>query len=243
MELTERTLSNNKIKQFILKIDFFSNDVNDFASIVNDISKYFTRLEQRTHINYNVNLNQEELIKEQTPDYVLIDEKRALILTLSTFQNALIIESSQYINNSSYKDILKIVNDAIIKLKLEIQCKRIGMRYINSFQCKTPKDIAKVFNRDKAKTITSICQENKISRVIVQEAYNLENSKLRSQYGIPNKFYPAVMTLYDLLLDIDSFDDTTHPFEEWDEVIRNLNHTAYDEFIKSMNPKYIESLK
>ena len=122
MELTERTLSNNKIKQFILKIDFFSNDVNDFASIVNDISKYFTRLEQRTHINYNVNLNQEELIKEQTPDYVLIDEKRALILTLSTFQNALIIESSQYINNSSYKDILKIVNDAIIKLKLEIQC-------------------------------------------------------------------------------------------------------------------------
>lgn len=117
------------------------------------------------------------------------------------------------------------------------------MRYINSFQCKTPKDIAKVFNRDKAKTITSICQENKISRVIVQEEYNLENSKLRSQYGIPNKFYPAVMTLYDLLLDIDSFDDTTHPFEEWDEVIRNLNHTAYDEFIKSMNPKYIESLK
>ena len=31
MELTERTLSNNKIKQFILKIDFFSNDVNTLA--------------------------------------------------------------------------------------------------------------------------------------------------------------------------------------------------------------------
>lgn len=243
MELNERTLSNNKIKQFILKIDFVSNDVNDFASIVNNISMHFSRLEQRMHINYNINLNQDELEKQQTPDYVLIDEGKAMLLTFSTFHNALTIESSKYINNNDYKEILKIVNEAIIKLGLPIQCKRIGIRFINNFQCKTMKDVHKIFNKDKAKNITSICQKNKISRVIIQEEYNLEYSKLRSQYGIPNKFYPSVMTTYDLLLDIDSFDDSTHSFEEWNEVIKNLNHIAYDEFIETMNPKYIESLK
>ncbi len=243
METTERTLSNNQIKQFILKIDFVSNDVNDFATIVNDISKHFTRLEQRTHINYNINLSQEELQKEQTPDYVLIDESKALSLTFSTFQNALVVESSQYLNNSCYKDVLSIVNESIIKMKLQIQCKRIGMRFINNFQCKTLKDIAKIFSKDKAKSITTVCHEDRVSRVIIQEEYNLGNSKLRSQYGVPNKFYPAIMTTYDLLLDIDSFDDSTHSHEEWDDVIRNLNHTAYDEFEKSMNPKYLASLK
>lgn len=247
MEQMDRTLPNNGIKKFILKIDFVSNDVNDFALIVNEVSKHFTRLEQRTHINYNVKVDvkadKEELKKEETPDYVLIDEERSLNLILSTFQNVLVIETSKYINNLVYKECLKIVKDAIEKLGLQIQCKRIGMRYINSFHCKALKEIKKIFSRDKANTIFIICQENNLSRVIIQKEFNMETSKLRSQYGLPNKFYPAKMTTYDLLLDIDSYDDSTHSFEEWDDVIRNLNHRAYDEFLKSIDPKYIENLK
>lgn len=247
MEQVDRTLYNNGIKKFILKIDFVSNDVNDFASIVNNISRHFTRLEQRTHINYNINvdlrLEKEEVKKEQTPDYVLIDETKSLNLTFSTFQNALIIETARYVNNVSYKECLKVVTDSISKLALNIQCKRIGMRYINSFKSKSPKEIGKVLSKEKAKILSGICQENQLSRVIVQEEYNTDNSKLRLQYGVPNKFYPAVMTTYDLLLDIDSYDDSTHPFEEWDNVIRNLNHMAYDAFVKSMNAQYVENLK
>ncbi len=247
MEQIDRTLYNNEIKKFILKIDFISNDVNDFASLVNKISKHFTRLEQRTHINYNINVNlnqdREEVKKERTPDYVLIDEAKSLNLTFSTFQNALFIETAKYVNNINYKECLKIVKDAIIELALNIQCKRIGMRYINSFQCKSPKDIGKVLSKEKAKIFTGICQKSQLSRIIVQEEYNTDNFKLRLQYGVPNKYYPAVMTTYDLLLDIDSYDDSNHSLEEWDDVIGNLNHAAYDVFVQSINPKYIESLK
>lgn len=247
MEQIDRTLYNNEIKKFILKIDFVSNEVNDFASIVNNISKQFTRLEQRTHINYNINVDlkqdKEEVRKEQTPDYVLIDEMKSLNLTFSTFQNALIIETAKYVNNISYKECLKIVKDSIIELALNIQCKRIGMRYINSFQCKALKEIGKILSKEKAKVLSGICHEDQLSRAIVQEEYNTDNSKLRLQYGMPNKFYPAVMTTYDILLDIDSYDDSTHPFEEWDDVIRNLNHMAYGAFIRSMNSQYIENLK
>lgn len=247
MEQIDRTLYNNNVKKFILKIDFTSNDVNDFLLIVNEISKHFTRLEQRTHINYSINVNlqqnKDDVKKEQTPDFVLVDEERCLYLTFSTFQNALIIETSKYLNNESYKKCLDIVYCAIKKLGIQIQSKRIGMRYINGFQCKTMKDISKVFSKDKSKVFTEICQREYLSRVIVQEEYNTRDYKLRSQYGIPNKFYPAIMTTYDLLLDIDSYDDSNHSFEEWDDVIMNLNHAAYDKFDQSITPKYKESLR
>lgn len=247
MEKVDRTLYNNEIKKFILKIDFVSNDVSDFASLVNNISKNFTRLEQRTHINYNINLNlkqdKEEVRKEQTPDYVLINDTTSLNLTFSTFQNALIIETAKYVNNESYKECLRLVGNAIMELSINIQCKRIGMRYINSFQCKSPKEIGKVLSKEKAKMLLGICKEEQLSRVIVQEEYNTDSSKLRVQYGVPNKFYPAVMKTYDILLDIDSYDDSTHPFDEWDDIIKNLNHLAYRVFVESMNYQYIEKLK
>lgn len=247
MEKVDRTLYNNEIKKFILKIDFASNDVSDFASLVNNISKNFTRLEQRTHINYNINLNlkqdKEEVRKEQTPDYVLINDTTSLNLTFSTFQNALIIETAKYVNNESYKECLRLVGNAIMELSINIQCKRIGMRYINSFQCKSPKEIGKVLSKEKAKMLSGICKEEQLSRVIVQEEYNTDSSKLRVQYGVPNKFYPAVMKTYDILLDIDSYDDSTHPFDEWDDIIKNLNHLAYRVFVESMNYQYIEKLK
>lgn len=247
MEKVDRTLYNNEIKKFILKIDFVSNDVSDFASLVNNISKNFTRLEQRTHINYNINLNlkqdKEEVRKEHTPDYVLINDTTLLNLTFSTFQNALIIETAKYVNNESYKECLRLVGNAIMELSINIQCKRIGMRYINSFQCKSPKEIGKVLSKEKAKMLSGICKEEQLSRVIVQEEYNTDSSKLRVQYGVPNKFYPAVMKTYDILLDIDSYDDSTHPFDEWDDIIKNLNHLAYRVFVESMNYQYIEKLK
>ncbi len=247
MEKVDRTLYNNEIKKFILKIDFVSNDVSDFASLVNNISKNFTRLEQRTHINYNINLNlkqdKEEVRKEQTPDYVLINDTTSLNLIFSTFQNALIIETAKYVNNESYKECLRLVGNAIMELSINIQCKRIGMRYINSFQCKSPKEIGKVLSKEKAKMLSGICNEEQLSRVIVQEEYNTDSSKLRVQYGVPNKFYPAVMKTYDILLDIDSYDDSTHPFDEWDDIIKNLNHLAYSVFVESMNDQYIEKLK
>lgn len=243
MEQLDKTLYHNGIKKFILKIDFISNDVAAFAHIVNEISTNFTRLEQRIHTNFNIIMDEEKVRKEQTPDYVLINKDKGLNLTFSTFQNAMIIEMSQYINNKGYRECIETVKEAIIKLGLQIQSKRIGMRYINSFQCNALNNIKKIFNKEKAKIVMGICNESNLSRVIIQEEFNTENSKLRSQYGIPNRLYPAIMTTYDLLLDIDSYDDSMHCFEEWENVIRMLNHEAYGKFIEFMNPDFIETLK
>ena len=88
-----------------------------------------------------------------------------------------------------------------------------------------------------------IASKEKVSRIINQEEYNLDSSKLRVVYGIPNKFYPAILNNFDLLLDIDSIDDTQESIGNWEQVLKNLNHAAYHKFVEFMLPKYLETLK
>jgi len=75
------------------------------------------------------------------------------------------------------------------------------------------------------------------------EEYNNEGMKMRFQYGIPNKFYPSVITVFDLVLDIDSFIESESSVNEWEGIISKLNHAAYGKFVKEINPNYIEDLK
>ena len=82
-----------------------------------------------------------------------------------------------------------------------------------------------------------------ISRVISQEEYNFSNSKLRLQYGIPNKFYPGLLNNYDLVLDIDSYLDSRTIVSDWTLVLSDLNHKAYDIFQESISQNLLESLK
>lgn len=243
MEGENRTLFNNCIKNFILRIDFNSNNVEDFKRIVTEISAKFSRLESRQHINYTLNLDRDKMTKENMPDFVLINEEKALLLTFSTFNNALIIEISKYIDNKIYKEFMDIVISALKKLKINIESKRIGMRYINQFPCKSIRGISKILNKEKTKIITLMCENEFVSRVIAQEELNDSETKLRVQYGIPNKFYPAIITTFDLLLDIDSYDDSTHSIDDWNETIRDLNHKAYDSFTRFMNTNNLGNYK
>ncbi len=82
-----------------------------------------------------------------------------------------------------------------------------------------------------------------ISRAIAYQEYNADGNKTRVQYGIANKYYPAVISSYDLVLDIDAYFDTNILLEDWSAKISDLNHTAYSCFIETMNEKYLLGLK
>jgi hypothetical protein len=81
------------------------------------------------------------------------------------------------------------------------------------------------------------------SRVIGVEEYNAEGYKMKFQYGIPNKFYPSAITNYDLIMDIDSYIQSSSSLDEWESIIADLNHSAYQRFIAEINDKYLEELK
>lgn len=88
-----------------------------------------------------------------------------------------------------------------------------------------------------------MANEPELSRIIGVEEYNNDGYKLRFQYGIPNKFYPSVMTVYDLIMDIDSYIESTSTISEWEQIIVNLNHAAYRKFINEINENYLKELK
>jgi hypothetical protein len=244
--IPNRALTKNAISQFILRIDFLPNIEIDFVSIINSLSIYFDRTEKRMLTNFQVNISdgKSEVNKTEDFDYVLVNDTTKMSITFSTHLKAFWIETGNYIDNSTYT---KVINQIIETIKIlnptEVYSKRIGMRFINEFKCSNKKTISKILNSNISKSINYMSSQEDISRVISQEEYNFSTSKLRLQYGIPNKFYPAILNNFDLLLDIDSFDDTQQEISIWTQILENLNHVAYTKFIFSLNPKYLLELK
>lgn len=240
-----KTLTKNSIKSFILRIDLIKTSDLDFSKIVSEMSKYFDRTEKRQISNFSINFTEgsSKITQQESFDFVLTSESKVLAMTFSETQTAFWIESGHYKDNSLYKSIINQTIEVINGICSEIESKRIGLRYVNEFKCEKIKNISAIYGKRLASILRSMINGDSQSRIIGMEEYNYEDYKLRVQYGIPNKFYPSVISVFDLLLDIDSYVDRTNSVEEWNEVIAKLNHSAYDQFIKEINQKYLESIK
>lgn len=243
---TDNTLHKNLVKNFILRIDLIKTEENTMFKIANAMSKYFDRIEKRQLSNFEIEVTTAESKIRQNDkfDYVLVSESRNLNMTFSEVQDAFWIESNQYKNNSIYKEIIECAVNEIKLHTNSVESKRLGLRYINEFRCERKKDIGKIYGKRLSSIVKNMSQgsDNK-SRIIGVEEWNCDGLKTRIQYGIVNKFYPSVITLWDLLLDIDSFIESTHDINECSGVIRELNHNAYEKFMAEMNPKFIESIR
>lgn len=241
----ERMLIKNKLKTFLLRIDLINDDECRIAKIVEKMSKFFDRTEKRQVNNFTVNftINNSNVTQKESFDYVLTSEANPISMTFSETHNAFWLESKQYRSNEIYKDVINKTIGVIVEECGEFQSKRIGLRYVNEFECDKLRNITNVYGKRLSTIVKTMIHCGIQSRLIGMEEYNNEGYKMRLQYGIPNKFYPSVLSVYDLLLDIDSYTDSTNTIDEWNEVITNLNHAAYNKFISEMNPKYIEGLK
>ena len=202
-----RTLSKNKIKNFILRVDLIKKDGLEISKIAEKMSQHFERTEKRQVNNFTINFTkgESELSNIKAYDYVLISELKHLSITFSETHNAFWLECNQYRNNGVYKDIISKVIEVINHCIEGVEAKRIGMRFINEYDCKSIKDISKIYGKRLSTILKTILNDSRQIRVIGLEEYNNEGHKLRLQYGIPNKYYPAVLTLYDLIFDIDSY--------------------------------------
>jgi uncharacterized protein (TIGR04255 family) len=241
----DRTLTRNSIKNFILRVDLIKNESLDIPKIASMLSKRFDRAEKRQVSNLEIAFTKgSSSIKQQESfDYVLTSETKSISMVFSEIQSAFWIESSQYRNNSIYKEIMELVANDIIGTCGEVESKRIGLRYINEFKCENPKSIISIFGKRLSSIVKQMAAKTNTSRIIGMEEYNDEGYKIRLQYGVPNKFYPSLITVYDLLLDIDSYIENSNNIKEWINIISKLNHAAYDKFIEEINPKYLQELK
>jgi uncharacterized protein (TIGR04255 family) len=239
-----RTLINNNVTQFILRLDFHLPAILKFEEIIEKLSDTFDRTERRSSTNFIVNNIQGEfsITKSSAEDYVMLIESSQLSVTFSPSQAAIWLETNHYKNSSTYKDVILKITNIMKAINPTLKSRRIGLRYINEFKCPKITQIKNYINTVLTKNIQSMCSRKYISRVIAQEEYNFDKSKLRLQYGIPNKFHPATLKNFDIILDIDSFDDSQQSLDNFESIISDLNHKAYEVFYESVNKKYLEEI-
>lgn len=236
MEKIENTiLTNNSISHFLIKIDFNDIEDSDITKIIKDVSILFDRTDKIILSNIEVNVANSEVNKTEVTNYVLINETTGAKLTFSQNNKTITYETNNYTDKNTYKNIFDEVIKSISINKLNISSKRIGMRFINSFTCNILKNVSKIFNTNISKNIIYMASQDNITRVISQEEYNFDNNKCRIQYGILNKYYPAILKNYDLTLDIDSFENTFQNYEEWNKILDELNHSSFKMFVKCIN--------
>lgn len=243
--IDKKTLSKNCIKNFILKVDIIKNENCKLNQIAEDLSESFDRVEKRQINNLTINFtsNNADLCKNQSFNYVLISESDSIMVTFSESSNSFWIESSQYKSNSVYKKIVEKIVKVGSDLCGEFESKRIGLRYINEFKCDKLKELSNIYDKRLASIVKSMLVGKKQIRAICVEEYNVDEYKWRLQYGIPNKFYPEPISVFDLLLDIDVYDEQVCKINEWEEKIKILNHAAYECFEKEVNSNYLKRLK
>ncbi|HEY3399559.1 MAG TPA: TIGR04255 family protein [Geothrix sp.] len=241
----EQTLLRNSIKKFILKIDLLPLNNLKHLEIVDKLAPFFTRVESRNVSNFAINLTttNTEIKENKVVDFVLVNTEYNYTVTISEPQNSIYFETSNYTNSNTYRNFIEILNEVLTLIEKPIQSKRIGLRYVNEFNCESPRQIASIFSTRLSKIIKIMLTADGLSRIIGLEEYNSTMIKSRLQYGIPNKHYPAPILKLDFLLDIDCYIDSTEAHETWPEAIKNINHSAYEHFINSINPQFIEKLK
>lgn len=243
MDLTSSTtLANNSIALFIIRIDISQEAEIDFVALANALSfRFYERIEKVLHRNINVDVESLKNDVQETYNYVL-KQGSDYQLRISTFDRSIIFETNKYLNKGTYMQaMINLVS--VLEEQSAVEAVRIGMRYINTFACSKIQQINKIFKTNIARTLKDVAGKESVSRIINIEEYNYDTHRLKVQYGVVNKFYPAIISNYDLTLDIDVFSNEVIPIGDWINKITEYNHIAYDEFVDMMNVGYLDKLR
>lgn len=239
-----RSLSNNGIKQFIIRIDLLPTDKISFESFANAVAPHYSGLVKLVVPHLNINLSSQEFEQTVVTHYQIKIEE-GVDIKMDPVQNCIIFESNHYISNDLYKSTMSNLFGIMKSVMGEkrLIAKRIGMRYINYYAVSSKDGIGEILNEaDNKSLIHSLGKEN-VNRVIFVEEQKLGDKQVRIQYGVPNNRYPNLISSLDILLDIDVYTCTPISVEDWDETLSECNHIAYDNFKKYIKQSYIESLK
>ena len=241
--MNEQTLPKNKITQFILRIDLPKDCILDFRRLALDLKDDYVRFVENTEHNVHLDFDRHSVTERDFINYVLHADNGVQLL-LNTSQKIISFESNSYIDNSVYVDRLSLIIEKINNQGiLDLMSSRIGMRFINSFPCDKKEGIKKILQKPNDKAIIDSLAKTNLNRSVFVEQYNNGDYFVRVQYGIFNKFYPAVIRNLDITLDIDVYYGGLTPIADWTEKIRSYNHAAFDKFKEYVKPSYIATMQ
>lgn len=244
MDITDKTLANNKVNQFILRIDFEQQLEIDLKKLAEELLPNYDSMVSEDIVEYNVTIPKAELSAHKYTRYVLKTENGRVRLKLNEQERSIIIDSDHYDNNLIYKGRIEELISCLKKINLpDIKARRIGLRYINTFPCSKQTEIYRIIKKPFVASIIKSLEIENVNRSIQIVELTNEDYSTRIQYGIPNKFYPSKLVNYDAVLDIDIYFNGLQSIDEWEECIRKYNHAAYDTFIYFLEPSFIDKLR
>lgn len=239
-----RTLSRNKISTFIMRIDLDMNSNLDYEVVNEKLRGFFPNVQTQIVTNVNINLDNDSIEKVPAKKFIYSIEDRVK-LELSPIDKAIIFSSGYYTTKEIYEERLRLIVEVLTEVSNnQLNSRRIGMRYINSFPSIKDSLLPSVLNSSETKILKeSLSKKDNLSRIIMVDEYFKGDYRTRVQYGIPNKFYPNVITIQDIILDIDVYTAGLRSVNNWFGIIEDLNHAAYDTFLSYVREDVIESLR
>lgn len=241
-----RTLYNNNITNFILRIDFEHRFRYDIEDVVKTIQPRFDKTEKRFS-HQKINFTKQEVnysaTFEDIASTVLYSEASKGSLTFSPEPPSIVFETRRYVSKEVYEDLFQELSNYFSSNYPDDLTARIGMRFINTFPVKTDRDFSKYFSSPYSSLVRSVSKKENLCRTLIQQEITFDGNRARIAYGLLNKYYPSVIVSKDLTLDIDSYTERRMLFADWPETLSELNHSAYEHFKDMINPRYIEFLK
>ncbi len=214
----------------------------DFKGLAEELSGDYGSMRTELHVNYQVDMDKVQVNKEEFLTYIL-GKAPNVTLQLNCFERSIVLMSSHYNDNSIYKDRIHKVITLLKEFNSDLAASRIGMRYINKFSCSKAADIGKYLITPETNSIKDTLKRSNVCRAILVHEYQHGDYQVRVQCGVPNKFYPSVITNYELVLDIDVYGGGSQPIDRWEDSIRDYNHGAYDYFVKYIKPSLLAEMK
>lgn len=242
MEEYRNTLRNNKIVQFILRIDLDQNIKIDYGLLAQTLLPEYSTSKIEVIHNTNLDVISGDISKKDFNLYVLLSDD--ITLKIDSFNKSIIFEANHYINKSIYQSRITRITEVLqMIVDGDILARRIGMRFVNVFPCNKMDDIGKIYNVDESRSIRNSLKKNQISRSVFVNEFQLDGFRIRVQYGVPNKYYPAIITNYDLVLDIDVYSDGLQEIEYWENSISDFNHAAFEMFSEYTKESFRNSMQ
>ena len=235
----------NLIKDVILRIDF-NNSIEEFRTnipkeVLNTIRSIFPITEIRDNVINHVILEKKELkkSKEILKEYIFSNSDDKVVINKNVF----------LISVKKYESFEKLYNDFVLiwtSIKKHISSdfiKRLGLRYINNLNFKNldigyDEYISKNFIPIEIKANFEFLPVKKGNTIEIQ----INDTKLRFNYGLANPDYPSVMTNKIFVLDFDCYYDGLLVIGEVEKRIKEYHCYIQDLFEKSITKKCKEFL-
>ena len=164
--MNEKTLSKNKISQFILRIDLPKDCIIDFRKLALDLKDEYVRFVENTEHNVLLDIDTQQVTERDFINYVLHADNGVQLL-LNTSQKTISFESNSYIDNSVYVDRLASIIETINNQRIEnLMSSRIGMRFINLFPCERKEGIKKILQKPNDKAIIESLSKDNLNRSV-----------------------------------------------------------------------------